>query len=70
MSSSQNDFLFKACKFMEASNEAFKKAGTETGRLEFICPVCGGKAIGNRYEYNGAIHGLGSGCTKCGVSHS
>lgn len=55
---------------MEASNEAFKKAGIETGRLEFICPFCGGKAIGNRYEYNGAIHGLGSGCTKCGVSHS
>ncbi|WP_422445995.1 hypothetical protein [Thermoanaerobacterium sp. DL9XJH110] len=57
-------------KFIKAESEAFEKAGIKTGRVEFICPICGGKAIGNRYKYGGRIHGLGSGCTKCGIRHS
>jgi predicted RNA-binding Zn-ribbon protein involved in translation (DUF1610 family) len=57
-------------KFMMAENKAFKERGLETGRVEFVCPVCGGQAVGNRYEYNGRIHGLGSGCNKCSIKHS
>lgn len=57
-------------KFMGAENKAFEEKGIKTGRVEFVCPVCGGQAVGNRYEYNGRIHGLGSGCVKCGIRHS
>lgn len=65
-----DEIIGNTLKFMKAENEAFKKAGLKTGRVEFTCPICGGKAIGNRYMYGGCIHGLGSGCTKCGIRHS
>jgi predicted RNA-binding Zn-ribbon protein involved in translation (DUF1610 family) len=57
-------------KYFKAEDEAFKKADLEVGRVEFTCPICGGKAVGYRYEHSGRIHGLGSGCTKCGITHS
>lgn len=62
--------LDRIMQYMQAENEAFEKAGIKTGKIEFICPLCGGKAIGNRYEHSGRTHGLGSGCTKCGITHS
>lgn len=64
------DFVEKMMAFMRAEEEAFRKAGIKVGRVEFTCPICGGKAVGNRYYYGGRIHGLGSGCTKCGIRHS
>jgi len=64
------DFVGKMMAFMRAEEEAFRKAGIKVGRVEFTCPICGGKAIGNRYYHGGRIHGLGSGCTKCGIRHS
>ncbi len=57
-------------KFIKAETEAFKSAGLEVGRVEFTCPICGGKAVGNRYWHGGRIHGLGSGCQGCGISHT
>lgn len=66
----KDTFLDDMLKFMKAENEAYEKAGQETGRVEFTCPLCGGQAIGNRYLYKGRIHGLGSGCTKCGIRHT
>ena len=57
-------------KYLVAEGQAFKEAGLEVGTVEFICPICGGKAIGNRYKHGGRIHGLGSRCTKCGISHT
>lgn len=66
----EDDWLDDYLKFMQAENEAFEKAGLKVGKVEFTCPVCGGRAIGNRYEYGGRIHGLGSGCTKCGIRHT
>lgn len=58
--------------FYEAENKAFENAGIETGTVEFICPICSGKAIGNRYysPYTGRLKGLGSHCQKCGISHT
>ena len=56
--------------FLKAEAEAFEKADLDVGKVEFACPVCGGKAVGNRYWYGGRAHGLGSGCTKCGIRHS
>lgn len=35
-------------------------------KKEFICPLCGGIAISEKYKYKGAFHGR-SHCTKCGV---
>lgn len=32
-------------------------------RVEFTCPVCGGKAVAVRSTYNGHIH---ASCSKCG----
>ena len=61
-----NDFL----KFLETEAKAFEKAGIKTGEVTFSCPICGGKAIGVRYEHGGRIHGLGSRCTQCGIKHS
>lgn len=61
-----DDFM----KFFKAENEAFEKAGLEVGRVEFTCPICGGKAVGNRYYYGRRIHALGSGCQGCKISHS
>jgi len=55
---------------MKAEAEAFEKAGIKVGRVEYECPICGGKAIANRYTYNGSYHGLGSGCPTCGTSHT
>jgi len=66
----RKSILDKIGAFMKAEEEAFKAAGLEVGKVEFTCPICGGKAIGNRYFYGGRIHGLGSGCAKCGISHS
>jgi len=60
----------KVLLVMEAEEEAFEKAGIKEGRVEYICPICGGKAIANRYTFNGSYHGLGSGCPTCGRSHS
>ncbi|MGV2887527.1 hypothetical protein [Paenibacillus taichungensis] len=57
-------------KFIEAENQAFDAAGLEVGRVEFECPLCGGKAVGNRYMFGGRIGGLGSGCTGCDFSHT
>lgn len=56
--------------FFEAENKAFEEAGTEVGEVEFICPICGGKAEASRYYYMGRIHGLGSGCKSCGLWHT
>lgn len=64
------DWENKLLDFLKAESEAFQKAGIEVGVVEFTCPNCGGKAIGRRYKYAGKIHGLGSGCTKCGIMHS
>lgn len=57
-------------KIMKAEEEAFKKAGIKEGTVTYTCPICGSIAIANRYYYNGRYHGLGSGCPKCGISHS
>lgn len=57
-------------KVFKAEKEAFKKAGIQEGTVEYTCPICGGRAIANRYEYNGSYHGLGSGCSNCGIRHS
>ena len=66
----RKDLLVNTHRFTAAANEAFEKAGIVTGQLRFVCPICGGKAIGNRYKFNGAIYSLGSGCTQCGITHS
>ena len=66
----QKDFLANACKFIEAANKAFAEAGIVTGQLRFVCPICGGKAIGNRYKYDGVIYAQGSGCIQCGITPS
>lgn len=57
-------------KFIEAEGEAFKKAGIKTGRVEFTCPVCGGKAVGIRELHRGRISGMGSGCSGCNMNHT
>ena len=62
--------LSKIILVMEAEEEAFKKAGIKEGTVEYTCPICGNKAIANRYLYDGRYHGLGSGCPTCGTSHS
>lgn len=66
MAFSIDDFL----KFIMAEAKAFEKAGVKTGKVEFTCPVCDGRAVGIRYEHGGRIHGLGSRCTQCGIEHS
>jgi predicted RNA-binding Zn-ribbon protein involved in translation (DUF1610 family) len=66
----EKEFWKRIIEFMLAEQKAFDKAGIKVGRVEFNCPLCGGLAIGNRYYYGGRIHGLGSGCTKCGIKHS
>lgn len=65
-SKDMDDFI----KFMESESEAFKAAGIKTGRVEFICPLCGGKAIGIRELHHGRISGMGSGCLGCKISHT
>lgn len=62
--------LRKFMSMIETENEAFKKAGIKEGRVKYKCPICGGVAIANRYTYGGRRGGLGSGCPKCGISHS
>lgn len=57
-------------EYHRAEEEAFKKAGIETGLVEFECPLCKGLAIGSRYYHHGRLSGLGSYCTKCKVSHT
>ena len=66
----EKDIVSKFFEYLLAENEAFKKAGLEVGTVVFTCPLCGGKAIGNRYKHDGRIHGLGSGCIKCGIRHT
>jgi hypothetical protein len=71
MSNKDDDIM----KYLLAEHAAFLEAGKETGKVEFTCPLCGGKAIGYRYEYEGYdgsrnTGALGSGCIKCGISHT
>ena len=68
--SGEKDIVSKFFEYLLTENEAFKKAGLEVGTVVFTCPLCGGKAIGNRYKHDGRIHGLGSGCIKCGIRHT
>jgi transcriptional regulator with XRE-family HTH domain len=65
-----SDSLKKFINFLKAEDEAFEKAGIKTGRVSFTCPICSGVAVANRYWHGGRIHGLGSGCKKCGISHT
>jgi len=67
-----NNSILDFLKFYEAEIKAFENAGIETGTVEFTCPVCGGKAIGNRYysSQSGRLKGLGSHCQQCGLSHT
>ena len=65
-----NAMIIDFAKTMQAENEAFKKAGITEGTVTYICPKCGSEAIANRYSHNGRLHGLGSGCSKCGMSHT
>jgi len=67
--------LNKMFTFMTAEKEAFEKAGITLGRVTFTCPLCGGEAVGNRYQHESLdgycrVGGFGSGCTKCGFRHS
>jgi predicted RNA-binding Zn-ribbon protein involved in translation (DUF1610 family) len=55
---------------MEAEEEAFLRAGINEGRVEYICPLCGGTAIAVRHIHGGRYHGLGSGCKSCGAWHT
>jgi len=65
-----NEMEIDCNKTIQAENEAFKKAGITEGTVTYICPKCGGEAIANRYKHDGMINGLGSGCPKCGTSHT
>lgn len=65
-----NEIVFDFLKTIQAEDDAFKKAGIEEGTVTYICPKCGGEAIANRYTHDERTHGLGSGCPKCGTSHS
>jgi predicted RNA-binding Zn-ribbon protein involved in translation (DUF1610 family) len=70
-----NKMLILFAKFMATENEVFKAAGIETGTVEFTCPLCGGRAVGNRYKYmdygrGPKISSIGSGCTQCGLRHT
>lgn len=55
---------------LQAENKAFEDAGITEGTVTYICPICSGEAIGNRYLFNGSHHGLGSGCKTCGTWHT
>jgi predicted RNA-binding Zn-ribbon protein involved in translation (DUF1610 family) len=70
MDAKTSELVKKFLAFAKAESRAFKKAGKDVGTVQFTCPICGGKAIGNRYMFRGRIHGLGSGCPNCGISHS
>lgn len=59
-------------KFMQARDTAFRKASIEYGRVEFTCPICGGKAVASKYKYNdcyGDRIGGAGGCNKCGMRY-
>lgn len=66
----ENSKMENLLKYIEAEKKAFEKEGLVVGKVYFTCPICGGEAVGNRYIYAGRVHGLGSGCTKCGISHT
>lgn len=66
----KDNFIEVAMKFMQAESEAFKDANIKFGKVTFICPLCGGQAVGNRCEHASRINGLGSGCTQCGYTHT
>jgi predicted RNA-binding Zn-ribbon protein involved in translation (DUF1610 family) len=57
-------------KIIKAEDEAFEKAGIDEGTVTYICPICGGEAVANRYKFGDRYHGLGSGCRTCGTWHS
>lgn len=57
-------------KYIEAEAAAFKNAGIEYGKVEFTCPLCGGKAVSiRRYTPDNIAHKITvrSGCEKCGM---
>lgn len=64
------DALRKFALVCEAEEKALKDAGVKEGKVEYICPICGGTAVANRYKYGGRYHGLGSGCKTCGLRHT
>lgn len=66
----KDEALEAMLNYIEVENQAFEDAGITEGTVEFECPLCGGKAIGHRYIHGGRIHGLGSGCTDCGMMHT
>lgn len=65
-----NAIIANSLKRLKAEDEAFQRAGIDEGTVTYTCPICGGEAVANRYKYNGRYHGLGSGCKRCGFSHS
>lgn len=65
-----NRMLTDAFEFIEAENEAFIIADKKEGTISFVCPICGGNAIGRRQKISGRISGLGSHCEKCGFGHT
>lgn len=65
-----NNSLEKIMKMLQAEASATKNAGIEEGAVTYTCPICGNKAVANRYKYAGKTGALGSGCPHCGISHS
>lgn len=50
--------------------KAFDDARITEGTITYICPICGGQAVANRYKYGGRYHLLGSGCKTCDRWHT
>lgn len=49
----------------KAEDKAFRKKGLKEGRVEFICPVCGGTAIVSRYKIDKWHYKRQGGCAGC-----
>ena len=63
-----SDSFKRISAFTKAEDDARRKAGIQgkKGEIEFICPLCGGVAISQRYPYKNELHG-GSQCSVCKV---
>lgn len=66
----KNIVISKIIASIKAEEEAFNKAGIEEGTVTYICPICGGEAVANRYMHGGRLHGMGSYCKGCETSHT